>query len=75
MTPHELHLATKAFHDLQDLEWQRTATLGAWVINCWVKQKVTPEKLLGKHKSLKDLGGIDGMERYWREKQEKGKRG
>lgn len=73
-TPYEFNLAIEAHTESRDADWERTATHAAWIMNCWVKRQVTAAKLLGKTKSLEGLGGVDGMERYWKEKQRRGKR-
>jgi hypothetical protein len=74
MTPHEFNLAVGAHGERQDAEWQRTATLGAWILNgLGVKPKVTAARLLGRSKDLSRMTG-DQIMKYYEEKKRRNRR-
>lgn len=50
-TPREVQWRIDAFETRGDEEWERTATLAAWVLNA-IGTKVSANKLLGKPEPL-----------------------
>jgi hypothetical protein len=46
-TPEQLAHRIALFHQREEREWTRIATLGAWILQSW-GSKATPAKLLGK---------------------------
>lgn len=52
LTPGELSLIAEAENEKRERELDLVAMHAAWIMNCWTKKRVTPDKLLGRSRSV-----------------------
>jgi hypothetical protein len=72
LTPHEFGLALDAWEEEREATMYRTAIHAAWILQgLGVKPRQTPEKLLGKHRDLKEFESKEELKAYYRNKQKR----
>ena len=66
MTPREIQLVVDGYRKRSEREQELMAWHAANIMNCWVKKKVTPQKLLGRAKQSfeRTLEGQKAFESY-----------
>lgn len=50
LTMREFHIMRDGFHRRENRAWEKTATLGLWILAPYSKQKLTPAELLGQQR-------------------------